>query len=95
MDFLLTYGLGRMKHFSFVYFSMLLHDSGEGCSHFVLERLISLMVDGLRGSASCVLIGTLKLVYFQFVALPLKIVKLLRCEEIEEPISQSRRQLNS
>lgn len=26
-----------MKHFSFVYFSMLLHDSGEGCSHFVLQ----------------------------------------------------------
>lgn len=37
MDFLLTYGLGRMKHFSFVYFSMLLHDSEEGCSHFVLK----------------------------------------------------------
>ena len=41
MDFLLTYGLGRMKHFSFVYFSMLLHDSEEGCSHFVFEGLIS------------------------------------------------------
>lgn len=51
MDFLLTYGLGRMKHFSFVYFSMLLHDSEEGCSHFVLEGLISLMVDKLRGTA--------------------------------------------
>lgn len=30
-----------MKHFSFVYFSMLLHDSEEGCSHFVLEERIS------------------------------------------------------
>lgn len=56
MDFLLTYGLGRMKHFSFVYFSMLLHDSEEGCSHFVLEGLISHGGPGLRGTVFCVLI---------------------------------------
>lgn len=31
-----------MKHFSFVYFSMLLHDSEEGCSHFVLQELLVL-----------------------------------------------------
>lgn len=30
-----------MKHFSFVYFSMLLHDLEEGCSHFVLQGLIA------------------------------------------------------
>lgn len=32
-----------MKHFSFVYFSMLLHDSEEGCSHFVLQELLTLV----------------------------------------------------
>lgn len=32
-----------MKHFSFVYFSMLLHDSEEGCSHFVLQDLLTLV----------------------------------------------------
>lgn len=30
-----------MKHFSFVYFSMLLHDSEEGCSCFVLQELLT------------------------------------------------------
>jgi hypothetical protein len=41
VDFLLTYGLERMKHFSFVYFSVLPYDSEGGCSHFVLQALIS------------------------------------------------------
>lgn len=72
MDFLLTYGLGRMKHFSFVYFSMLLHDSEEGCSHFVFEGFIS--HGGPAGGKQhlCPDYGVM-------------IVKSLRCEKIENP----------
>ena len=44
MDFLLTYGLGRMKHFSFVYFTVLPHDSGEWCSHFCLAPTPNLLL---------------------------------------------------
>ena len=78
MDFLLTYGLGRMKHFSFVYFSMLLHDSEEGCSHFVLEGLISLVEDGLSPDRDITMPPVFSLVTWLF-----QTVALRRREETE------------
>lgn len=67
-----------MKHFSFVYFSMLLHDSEEGCSHFVLEGLTSLMVDGLWGTG---FLSRLEKQNVPFVVSLFSIVELLRREE--------------
>lgn len=81
MDFLLTYGLARMKHFSFVYFSMLLHDSEEGCSHFVLEA--SLMGDQFEWFHSVILISKMYLFSFTFFfTSQLAVVKTWSCDEI-------------
>lgn len=62
---------------------MLLHDSEEGCSHFVLQGLF--VHGGLKRHSALCPVCRIIMVYYQFAASPDKIVKFKRHEEMDNP----------